>query len=105
MDFALHVQGRADGGTAIAVRGDLDYATTARFLECIDRTLQQSPATLYIDLRLTTFLDSGGIAAHVTAHKGAARAGIRLIVEHPMSAIHRVLHLTGLTNLLGLPPL
>jgi anti-anti-sigma factor len=104
VDLNLHVQGRIGGGTVIVARGDLDFATADRFRTCVERALQPPPGTLYVDLRLVTFVDSSGIGALVSAHKQAERAGSRLVLENPSAVFVRTLHTAGLLSLFGLPP-
>ncbi|MEV4137599.1 STAS domain-containing protein [Dactylosporangium sp. NPDC049742] len=102
--MSLHVQGRIGGGVAIVVRGDLDYGATDRFRQCVERALQPPPGTLYLDLRLVTFMDSSGIGALVAAHRQAEQTGSRLVLEHPSATLLRTLRTAGLISLFGLPP-
>ncbi|MDG6103613.1 STAS domain-containing protein [Dactylosporangium aurantiacum] len=98
------MQGRIGGGTVIVVRGDLDYGAAARFRACVERALQPPPGTLYLDLRLVTFVDSSGIGALVAAHGLSERAGSRLVLENPSGALVRTLRTAGLVTLFNLPP-
>ena len=104
MNLNLHVQGRIGGGTVIVARGDLDYGAADRFRACVERALQPPPGTLYLDLRLVTFVDSSGMGALVSAHKLTERAGSRLVLESPSAMLLRTLRTAGLVNLFGLPP-
>jgi anti-sigma B factor antagonist len=104
MDFSLHVQGRVGGGVAVTVRGDLDHGTAQRFLDCIDHCLRPAPATLYVDLHLTTFVDSSGLGALVIARKRAERVGTGLILEQPTQAVRRTLQVTGIATYFSVSP-
>lgn len=104
MAMNLHVQGRIDGGTVIVVRGDLDYAAVDRFRACVERALQPPPGILYVDVQLVTFVDSTGMGALVAARQHAERAGTRLVLENPSSALQHALRTAGLLTSLGLPP-
>jgi anti-anti-sigma factor len=104
VDLNLHVQGRIGGGTVIVARGDLDHGAVERFRACVDQVLQPPPGTLYVDVRLVTFVDSSGIGALVFAHKQAERVGTRLVLQHPSDALLRTLRTVDLLGFFGLPP-
>jgi anti-anti-sigma factor len=104
LDLNLHVQGRIGGGMVIVARGDLDHGAVERFRACVDQVLQPPPGTLYVDVRLVTFVDSSGIGALVFSHKQAERVGTRLVLQHPSDALLRTLRTVDLLGFFGLPP-
>lgn len=77
MEFELTTEAQ-DDGTRIRVRGELDIASAPR-LEQELRALGGS-ATVLLDLREVTFLDSSGLRAVIVGSREAADAGRRLIV-------------------------
>ncbi|MFF4441091.1 STAS domain-containing protein [Streptomyces sp. NPDC001621] len=88
----------------IEVDGELDHHTTGQLDEAIDHALTRGAAAVLIDLQPTTFLDSSGLNALLTAHRAAARAGARLALIAPSAAVHRMLSLTGVDRVLPTCP-
>lgn len=84
----------------IEVDGELDHHTTGQLDAAIDHALTRGAAAVLIDLQPTTFLDSSGLNALLTAH----RAGARLALIAPSAAVHRMLSLTGIDRVLPTYP-
>jgi len=96
---------QADGAIVIDVRGSLDAATVGALRETLLGTLQKErPVTLAVDLTYVTFMDSQGIGTLVTGYNAARETGTRFILRNPSEFVHSQLRVTGLTEMLGLPP-
>jgi anti-sigma B factor antagonist len=95
-----------DGAVAVEVRGALE-ATTVSALRCvlIDAVHAWQPSRLIVDLAHVPFMDSMGVGALVAGSNAARAAGGELRIHNPSPFVHRLLHITGLTELFGLPTL
>jgi anti-anti-sigma factor len=89
----------ADGATRIALAGELDMAAAPAFRAELERALTEQ-ARVIVDLRSLDFMDSSGMHALAGADARARAAGTRLVIEHPTSAVLRMLELTGMVEVL-----
>jgi anti-anti-sigma factor len=102
-----HRSGDVPGGTIVVeVLGPLEAATVgalrAVVLEHIDT---YRPGRLAMDLRRVPFMDSIGIGTLVAVNNRTREAGGVMEVRSPSPFVHRLLQITGLTELFGLPDL
>ena len=79
------------GCILIRVRGAVDMATAGAFLGAL---AADSGQPVVIDLRETTFMDSTGLNALVTARN----RGVAIVLRHPSKIVRRTLAVTGLDN-------
>ncbi len=107
MGDALVRTQRADEDTiVIEVRGPLEAATVGALRSVLIDTIETSrPKTLVVDLRRVPFMDSIGIGTLVGGSNRARDMGGTLEVRNPSPFVHRLLHVTGLTEIFGLPDL
>ena len=99
--FRLEVQsqGRA---TVIAVRGELDLASSPALQEELDRVSASDAEMLIIDLRELDFMDSTGLSVLVRAHQRAEEQGRQLAMVKGAQQVQRLLSLTGVADRLTL---
>jgi anti-sigma B factor antagonist len=57
-----------------------------------------------VDMLHVTFMDSTGVGALVVGYNAAREVGAAFEVHNPSQFVHRQLHITGLTDVFGLPP-
>jgi stage II sporulation protein AA (anti-sigma F factor antagonist) len=88
--LSFHVD-RHDGGTRIAVGGDIDMATAAQLVSRAHASIDESPALLTLDFTKVTILDSSGVKALITIHQYASARGCDLIVSKPQPVVKQVL--------------
>ena len=88
-----------DSSAAVSPAGDLDVSTSPRLLACIDELLAEGRATITLDLRAVTFIDSSGLGALVKAHKRASSSA-RLTVVEPRPHIHRAMEISGILKVI-----
>jgi anti-sigma B factor antagonist len=84
------------GVAVVAVRGEIDVATSPEMRHVLEELLEPRPGLLIVDLSDVSFIDSTGLGALVEAVT-AARAGggdLQLVVTQPH--IMKLLELTGL---------
>jgi anti-sigma B factor antagonist len=93
-----------DATATITVHGEIDFANCDELARCVrDAVSDWSPTTVRVDVRGGTFIDSTGLGALIEGYKAAIAAGCRFIVVNPTLAFRRVLDVTGLSELFGLP--
>lgn len=105
MGDALVTSQRLDDGAAIIdVRGELDVTTVNGFRALlVDTITRQKPARVVVDMMHVTFMDSTGIGALVVGYNTARDVGADFIIRNPSPFVLRQLHITGLTDVFGLP--
>lgn len=98
--FALDPVSSVDGSTCLRLTGELDVAA----ISALERRLQPVVAEgrdVVLDCSQLTFIDAGGIAALLVAHRAAIRAGGSLRIESATPEVARTFHLTKLGFLLA----
>jgi anti-anti-sigma factor len=107
MGDALVTSQRLDDGAAIIdVRGELDVTTVSGFRALlVDTIRREKPRRVIVDMMHVTFMDSTGVGALVVGYNAAREEGAEFLVRNPSTFVHRQLHITGLTDIFGLPPM
>jgi len=100
--FSIDVDAPADAGRAtVAVRGDVDIATSPKLASVVRERLGVGPVLL--DLRRVAFMDSSGVRALNTLVEAAAEQGVELrVCEELSDPVVQVLELTGMMSVLPL---
>lgn len=92
------------GVVVIYVRGELDLAAAPEVATLLQFVAYESRAVL-VDLCDTTFMDTGGLRALLTANTQITRSGRRFAIACPQrGAVARLLELTGTRTLLSAWP-
>lgn len=92
-----------DGKSVVAVKGEVDLGTAGRFAEAVGRALCSGQRPVVIDLTETSFMDSTGLAVLVKLYREVdAKDGV--IVRGAQPAIHKVLDLVGISDLITMEP-
>lgn len=104
-DFSIHSAPTQNGGTEIAIFGELDYATEARVTPVVDAALERS-GPVVIDLRACPFVDSRGIGVLVRAAVRLQKQDRTLVLRGVQKRVRRILDITGLatSDLLAIEP-
>jgi len=88
----------------ITATGELDASTSAHLEEVVRGCLRERDARgIEVDLAGVTFLDSAGIQGLLTCRRHAHEAGCRLRLSNPAPLVRRVVEITGLLEIFGLP--
>jgi anti-sigma B factor antagonist len=88
----------------VVLRGELDYATSARLRAAITALINRGGfACIALDLGAVEFLDSIGLGTIVVALRICQQVGVRFEVVAASAFAARVLHVTGVGEALGLP--
>lgn len=93
-----------DNATVLRVAGELDLETAPTLRHRLHEAIAECPDALVVDLGGLVFLDSTGISVLVDGLKQTERKGGRFLLRAPTPPIRRVLEITGLLDLFGLPP-
>ena len=97
-DFAVHVAPCADGGTDVAVFGELDLATVDRMEAALDEAIQ-AEGRVVIDLRACGFVDSRGIGALVKAALRLREQNRQVLIRGVQERVMRTLERAGVTSM------
>jgi anti-sigma B factor antagonist len=99
----FEVRSETDGGTVIHVAGDVDMDTHAEVENAIVAALHSGGGPVVVDLSAVPFLDSSGVRALLHGRQEALDRQTTLTVRGPQPIVARVLRLTNVADLLGLP--
>lgn len=100
----LHVvRSESADGVALSVHGELDRETTPRLATALRKALAEGGGRIEIDLAGVTFMDSQGLRILLEAKR---RAGddTDIVVVRPSGQVERLLHATGVAEILGVEP-
>lgn len=89
------------GRQVITPEGELDLATVAQLEQRLNQALPEGHTV--IDLSMVSFIDSSGIALLVSVSATARQHEWRLELRQPSRQVHRLINLTGVSELLGSP--
>lgn len=101
---SITVTTRWHGNAAVVhLSGELDMHSSSVFTAEIARVLDRSPTTVGIDARDVTFVDSAGLRALLLAREGLEERRASLSLTHVSEQLERLLAMTGLREVLGVP--
>ena len=84
-----------NGGTQLALVGELDLATLHMLEEELER-IEPTEKEVVLDLRRLQFVDSSGLHALLRADRRLSEAGAQLTIVRGPRAVERLFRLTGL---------
>jgi anti-anti-sigma factor len=87
---------RLSGHAVIAIRGELDLATTAPLRERILTILKDTTSPVIVDLSGVSFCDASGLALLVGTQRRATMHGLTVALAAPRPNLHKLLRITGL---------
>ena len=100
----ISVTTRWDERTAlIQLVGELDLHSAGELGTAIDEVLAESPKAIDIDAQGLSFADSAGLRALLLARNDANERGVTLRVTRVSDPLGRLLEMTGLREILGVP--
>lgn len=93
----LELRSESDGATArVAFDGELDISSAGQVERELERIERDGPATLVLDLRELSFMDSTGLRIIVAADARAREASRRLVIVRGPDAVQRIFRMTRL---------
>jgi anti-sigma B factor antagonist len=91
---------RVDGGVVLTPQGRLTVVSVPSLRDAVADVLDAGDKILVVNLAETTFVDSSGLGALVSALKSARQAGGDLRLVAPSEQVSMVLRLTNLDRVL-----
>jgi anti-anti-sigma factor len=93
-----------DGTVQISANGEIDLDNAYVIRDAVNLAVAgDKPRRIVVDLTDVTLIDSVGIGLLVSCFRIAAASGVRLSVTNPSTIVYRLLWVSGLVGLLGLP--
>ena len=97
--FDVGVESR-NGVARLALSGELDMESAHQLSEWIDWAEHDGAATIMLDLRGLTFIDSSGLRAFIQAHDRAHSNGHQVLLVGATEAARRLFEMTGTEHML-----
>ena len=97
-DFAVHVAPTPDGGTDVAVFGELDLATAAKVEAALGDAFE-ADGEVVLDLRACGFIDSTGIAVLIKTALRLREQGRIFRIRGVQERVMRILELAGISSM------
>ena len=94
-DFATPIRFDVDE-VIVDVRGELDVATAPSLQDVLDHLMAEGVRRIVVDLAETSFVDSTGLGALLTAHRRMHAHHGELVLSNLRPAARRLLELTAL---------
>jgi anti-sigma B factor antagonist len=98
----MEVQLVAGEPSVVRVSGEVDFSNVGRLKDAIDEALRRSPHGFVLDLSPTSYVDSAGVAAIISAYQRLAADQGRLSIVITNRNVRRILDLVRLDMLAGL---
>lgn len=93
-----------EDGVVIRLHGDLDMATASELRQTLAAILGKAPVRVTIDLSGLDFVDSTGIGVLVGGFRRAKDEGCDFSLRFPNRPVKKVLHLTGIDQMMPIEP-
>jgi anti-anti-sigma factor len=91
-----------DGGTTVAISGEVDIRTEAQVQQSLLRIISECPAKLMLDVAGVSFMDCAGLRALLVTRHRAEMRGVFLRLIATSAAVRRIVELTGTRETLGM---
>jgi anti-anti-sigma factor len=95
---------RMPGHIVLAVRGELDVATTAGIRDQIVGILEDATVPMIVDLSGVSYCDACGLAMLVGAQRRARLRGLTLAISEPSDEVSKLLRISGLDHAFTIYP-
>jgi len=99
VDFSLEHECLPDGIAIIAVRGELNQYTSAKYRDLMIQLFKDGNRRLVVDLELCEFLDSTGLGDVVRTLQKYRRSDGRVLIVCNQERILKIFRITGLTKI------
>jgi anti-sigma B factor antagonist len=91
-----------DGGTIVAISGEVDVCTEAQLQQALMQLIRKRPARLMLDVSGISFLDCAGLRALLLTRRRAEMRGVFLHLIATSAAVRRIIELTGAQEALAM---
>jgi anti-anti-sigma factor len=102
LDVAVDTHG--DGRAAVAVAGEIDFATHRSLLGALTELIEQGRPRIVLDLSQVSFCDSTGLGVMVQVRQRVVEVGGWLRLAGPTEPVRRALEITNLDRLIPAYP-
>ena len=98
----MKIESKLVGGTlTVRLAGELDESCAAEVRLELDALIEKADfKRMVLDFSSLTFMDSTGIGMLIGRYKLLHRAGIPLCIRSPLSAVDKILHLSGIYEIM-----
>lgn len=86
----------------VRVSGHIDFTNSFKLAQALIKTTTKQLRTV-VDLSLTESIDSQALHILMSAFKQAKKAGVEMVLTSPPQNVMRVIQLTGIESVFGLP--
>jgi anti-sigma B factor antagonist len=86
--------------TRLSLRGELDVASAAAFMEQLSLVNQSGVAELTVDLSELSYIDPTGLSLLAVEQRRAVASGMAMHIASPSDFVRRMLRITGLIDVL-----
>lgn len=87
---------RVGATVRLSLEGELDIASAGQVERELERIEREGPATVVLDLRKLTFMDSTGLRIVVSADARAREQSRQLVIVRGPEAVQRIFRMTRL---------
>jgi anti-sigma B factor antagonist len=94
-----------DDGTVVQLSGEMDVSSTAPLQEFLLRIMRAKGPQLLLDLCGVSFMDCSGLTALIMTQRRAVQRHGRVRLIAVSQHVRTVIELTGVQEVLALPPL
>jgi anti-sigma B factor antagonist len=94
----------ADSSELLAVRGEIDIATSPRLIAALNELVTDSASAVVVDLTAVEFMDSTGLALLVRAQRRMRKRGRGFAVVCPDGPVRRIFEITDMVGTLRVSP-
>ena len=104
METAIRRTLTDDGIAVVVVMGEVDFANADDVSRSIEDAITEwRPRVVRVDLEDAAFIDSTGLGALISGYRAATGSDAAFTVVNAGAGFQRVLAVTGLSELFGLP--
>lgn len=97
----LTITVRPEGDDVVlALAGEVDLSTVGTLRDCLEHATSGPWPSVVVDLEAVTFFDSTGLATLAAANRTLCEGGRGFGLRKPTDAVHRVLEVTGMGDLI-----
>jgi anti-anti-sigma factor len=96
--IGLSCRDRRDGAAVIAIRGELDLATSDRTVRYICDVIDRHLGAVSVDLSGLAFCDACGLGALLQIATYAERCGRRIAFTRPPGYLVKIMRITGVDD-------
>ena len=97
------VEERAGRTIVLRLRGDVDLASESVLTAALRRDFPPDVGEIIVDLSEVGFLDSTGVRVLLEGRERAQAGGVALTLRNPGPVVLRVLRVTSVAEMFGLP--